>query len=136
MFLQCARDFAKLCGDRDERVNHMISKCCKLSRKEYKSWYDGLGKMISWEVYNCLKFNLLENCHLYQLEYLPGIVRKSLRFWATKIFQNPIHESAPIVNQQKETDMSSFTFCLSSGHLTKRKKKRKDRQITKIRSKS
>ena len=36
----------KLCGDEDETVNHMISKCNKLAQKEYKSRSDWMGKVI------------------------------------------------------------------------------------------
>ena len=30
----------RLCGDRDETINHMISECSKLAQKEYKSRHD------------------------------------------------------------------------------------------------
>ena len=35
-----------LCGDKVERVNHMISECYKLTQKEYKSRHDWVGKVI------------------------------------------------------------------------------------------
>ena len=40
----------KLCGDRDEKINYMISKCRKLAQKEYKTRYDREGKVIHWEL--------------------------------------------------------------------------------------
>ena len=30
----------RLCGDRDETINHIISECSKLTQKEYKTRYD------------------------------------------------------------------------------------------------
>ena len=39
-----------LCGDRDETINHKISKCSKLAQQEYKSKYDGVGKVNHWEM--------------------------------------------------------------------------------------
>ena len=30
----------RLCGDRNETVNHIISNCCELTQKEYKSRHD------------------------------------------------------------------------------------------------
>ena len=27
----------RLCGDRDEMINHIINECCKLTQKEYKT---------------------------------------------------------------------------------------------------
>ena len=32
------------CGDRDETINHIISKCRKLAQKEYKTRHDWVGK--------------------------------------------------------------------------------------------
>ena len=29
-----------LCGDREETINHIISKCRKFAQKEYKTWHD------------------------------------------------------------------------------------------------
>ena len=43
-----------LCGDRDETINHIISECCKLAQKEYKTRHDWVGKVIHWEM--CKKF--------------------------------------------------------------------------------
>ena len=44
----------KLCGDRDETINHIISECSKLAQKEYKARHDWVGKVIHWEM--CKKF--------------------------------------------------------------------------------
>ena len=44
----------RLCGDRDETINHIVSECSKLAQKEYKAKHDWVGKVIHWEM--CLKF--------------------------------------------------------------------------------
>ena len=44
----------KLCGDRDETINHIISESSKLAQKEYKARHDWVGKVIHWEM--CEKF--------------------------------------------------------------------------------
>ena len=44
----------KLCGDRDETINHIISECSKLAQREYKARHDWVGKVIHWEM--CKKF--------------------------------------------------------------------------------
>ena len=44
----------RLCGDRDETINHIISECCKLAQREYKVRHDWVGKVIQWEM--CKKF--------------------------------------------------------------------------------
>ena len=46
----------RLCGDRDETINHIISECSKLVQKEYKTRHDWEGKMIHTEM--CKKFEM------------------------------------------------------------------------------
>ena len=47
----------RLCGDRDETINHIISECSKLAQKEYKARHDWLGKVIHWEMCQKFKFD-------------------------------------------------------------------------------
>ena len=47
----------RLCGNRNKTINHIISKCSKLTQKEYKTRHDWVGKMIHWELCKKLKFN-------------------------------------------------------------------------------
>ena len=35
----------RLCGDRDEMINHIISECSKFAQKEYKTRHDWVGKL-------------------------------------------------------------------------------------------
>ena len=30
-----------LCGDRDEKINHIIRECSILAQKEHKTWHGG-----------------------------------------------------------------------------------------------
>ena len=46
----------RLCSDRDETINHIISECSKLAQKEYKARHDWVGKVIHWEM--CRKFQI------------------------------------------------------------------------------
>ena len=34
----------RLCGDKDDTINHIISKCSKLAQKEYKTRHNWVGK--------------------------------------------------------------------------------------------
>ena len=36
----------RLCGDRDETINHKISECSKLAQREYKARHDWVGKVV------------------------------------------------------------------------------------------
>ena len=47
----------RLCGDRDETINHIISECSKLAQKEYKARHDWVGKVIHWEMCKKFKFD-------------------------------------------------------------------------------
>ena len=47
----------RLCGDRDETINHIISECSKLAQKEYKARHDWVGKVIHWEMSKKFKFD-------------------------------------------------------------------------------
>ena len=40
----------RLCGDRDETINHIISECGKLTQEEYKARHDLVDKVIYWEM--------------------------------------------------------------------------------------
>ena len=44
----------RLCGDRDETINHIKSECSKLAQKEFKARHDWVGNGIHWEM--CGKF--------------------------------------------------------------------------------
>ena len=47
----------RLCGDRDETINHIISECSILAQKEYKARHDWVGKVIHWEMCKKFKFD-------------------------------------------------------------------------------
>ena len=40
----------RLCGDRDEKINCIISECSKLAQREFKARHDWVGKVIHWEM--------------------------------------------------------------------------------------
>ena len=44
----------RLCGDRDETINHIISEFSKLAQKKYKTRHEWIGKVILWNI--CKKF--------------------------------------------------------------------------------
>ena len=45
-----------LCSDRDETINHIISKCSKLAQG-HKTRHDWVGKVILWEICKKFKFD-------------------------------------------------------------------------------
>ena len=55
----------RLCSDRDETINHIISKCSKLAQKEYKTRHDWVGNVIHWETCKKFKFDHANKCHMH-----------------------------------------------------------------------
>ena len=47
----------RLCGERDETINHIVSKCSKSAQKEYKARHDWVDKGIHWEMCKKFKFD-------------------------------------------------------------------------------
>ena len=58
----------RLCGDRDEMINHILSKCSKLAQKEYKTRHDWVGKVIHWELCKKLKFDHMNKWYMHNPE--------------------------------------------------------------------
>ena len=58
----------RFCGDRDKTVDHIESKCCKLTQKEYKSKHDWSGKVIQWELRKRLKFVYADKWYIHKPE--------------------------------------------------------------------
>ena len=55
----------RLCG---ETIDHIISECCKLAQKEYKTRHDCVGKVIHWELCKKLKFDHTNKWYMHNLE--------------------------------------------------------------------
>ena len=55
----------RLCGDRDETMNHTISECRKLAQKEYQARRDWVGKVILWEMCKKFKFDHMNKWHMH-----------------------------------------------------------------------
>ena len=58
----------RLCGDRDETINHIISECSKLAKKGYKTRHDCVGKVIHWELCKKLKFDHTNKWYMHNPE--------------------------------------------------------------------
>ena len=65
----------RLCGDRDETINHIISECSKLAQKEYKARHDWVGKVIPWEM--CRKFQFDHTNKWYKHNPAPVLENES-----------------------------------------------------------
>ena len=57
----------RLCGDRDETINHIMSECSKLAQREYKVRQDWVGKVIHWEMCKKFKFDHTNKLYMHNL---------------------------------------------------------------------
>ena len=60
----------RLCGDRDETINHIISECSKLAQKEYKARQDWVGKVIHWEMCRKFQFDHTNKWYMHNPEHV------------------------------------------------------------------
>ena len=58
----------RLCGNRNETINHVISDCSKLTQKEYKTMHDWVDKVIYWELCKELKFDQMNKWYMHNTE--------------------------------------------------------------------
>ena len=57
----------RLCNDRDETINHIISEYSKLAQKEYQTRHDWVGKVIHWEMCRKFKFDHTNKLYMHNL---------------------------------------------------------------------
>ena len=62
----------RLCGDRDETINHIISECSKLAQKEYETRHNWVGKVIHWKMCKKFKFDHTNKWYITQPKINPG----------------------------------------------------------------
>ena len=55
----------RLCDDRDETINPIISEYSKLAQKDYKTRHDLVGKVIHWKMSKKFKFDHMNKCFFH-----------------------------------------------------------------------
>ena len=55
----------RLCGNKDETINHIISECSKFAQKEYKTRHGWVGKVIHWDMCKKEKFDHINNWYMH-----------------------------------------------------------------------
>ena len=111
----------RLCGDRDETINHIITKCSKLAQKEYKTRKgDSLGDV--QEIY----FWPYEQIVYAQPSISPGVwhTQTSIGLWHRNGSPNLGQKSIPrIINKKRE--LAKLSTLLTSRKLKENEKKDK-----------
>ena len=57
-----------ICGDRDEMINYIISKCSRIVQKEYKTRNHWVRKGIHWELCKKFKFDHTNKRYMHNTE--------------------------------------------------------------------
>ena len=58
----------RLCGDRNGTINHIISECRKLAKKEYNTIHESEGKVVYWELCKKFKFDHMNKWYMHNPE--------------------------------------------------------------------
>ena len=67
------------CDHRDETINHIISECCELAQKEYKTRHDWVDKGIYWDICWKVKFDLTKKWYMHNPASVPeNVIHKVL----------------------------------------------------------
>ena len=101
----------RLCSDRDETINHIISECSKLAQKGYKTRHDCVGKVIHWEMCKKFKFEYTNKWYIHNPAQVQNDTHKLL--WDFEIYtDHVISATRPdliIINKKREfSKLSTF----------------------------
>ena len=116
-----------LCGDRDETINHIISECSKLARKEYKTRHDWVGKVIHRKMCKKFKFYHANKWYMYNpTSFLENNTHKLQ--WDFGIHTDPLisarRPDLTIINKRKRT-CKIIDFAVPADHRIKLKGREK-----------
>ena len=126
----------RLCGDKNETINHIISECSKLAQKEYQNTQDWVDKVIHWEMCNKFKFDHTNKWYMYNLQLSKKMAHKLL--WDFDIQKD--HLISAHNNQEKKKRICKIVdFAVPADHRIKLKEcEKKDkwldlaRELTKL----
>ena len=105
----------RLCGDRDETINHIMSEYSKLVQKDYKTRHDWVGNVIYWELCKKLNFDHTNKWYMHNPESEEWIKQTPLGFWDTNGSPNLDQTTRPNNNQLKQEILQNCGLCCPSG---------------------
>ena len=121
----------RLCGDRDETINHIISEYCKLAQKEYKTKHNSVGKVIHWEM--CKKFKSDHTNKWYMLNPAPVLENDTHKLlWDFDIYMYHLISAriSDLIIINKKENMQNCRLCCFGWPQNKNWKKVKRRIST------
>ena len=107
----------RLCGDREETINHIISE---RSVKEYKTRHVWVEEVVLWELCKKLKFDHTNKWYMYNPEsILENETRIPLGLWDTNWSPNLGQTTRPNKNPQKKRICRIVNFAVLADHWVK-----------------
>ena len=127
----------RLWDDRDETINHIISKCSKLAQKEYKTRHDWVGKRIYWELCKKLKFDHSNKWYMHNPE--SGLEKEMHKLlWDFEIQTNHLVSARwpnLIIIKKNERTCRIVDFAIPADHRVKLKECKKwDKYLNLVRN--
>ena len=123
----------RLCGDRDETINYIISECSKLAQREYKARHDWVGKVTHWKICKNFKFDHTNKWHMHN----PAPVQENAThklLWDFNIQTDHLiavkRPDLIIINKKKKRTCKIVDFAVPADHRIKLKEcEKKDKHI-------
>ena len=114
----------RLCGDRDETINHIISESSKLALKEYKARHDWLGNVIHWDMSKKFKYDHANKWYMHNPE--PVLEKDTHKLlWdfdvQTDHLITPRRPDLIIINKNKKRICKIVDFAVPADHRIKLK---------------
>ena len=117
----------RLCDDRDETINHILSECGKLAQKENKTRHDWAGKVIHKELSKKLKFVHTNKCYMNN----PEVVLENETYqllWDFDIQTDhlmPVRRPDRTIVDKKDRTCRTVDFAFPMDHRVKLKESKK-----------
>ena len=119
----------RLCGDRDETINHIISECSKLAQREYKARHIWVGKVIHRGMCKKFKFDHTNKWYMHNpAPVLENVKHKLL--WDLNIQTDhliPARRSDLIIIKKKKKNLKNSQLCCPGRQQDKTERMWKER---------
>ena len=116
----------RLRSDRDETINHIISKCSKLAQKEYKTRHDWVEKVIHWELCKKLKFDHTNKWYMHNPEsVLENETHKLIWDFEIQTDHQILSRRPDLIIIKKERTCRIIDFAVPADHIVKLKESEK-----------
>ena len=117
----------RLCGDRNETINRIISEDSKLAQKEYKTRQDWVGKVIHWKM--CKKFRFDHSNKWYMHNPAPVLENNTHELlWDFDVHMDHLISARKpdlIIFNKKKRTCKIVDFAVPADHRIKLKKREK-----------